>query len=58
MPKVTMMASVSNGFQRSKNSIALKKFLEFSRKCSGKHAGAKKVRYNGQCRKMIPMVKN
>jgi hypothetical protein len=43
MPKITMMVSVSNGFPRSKNTIASKFFLEISGKYSRKRTGAKKM---------------
>jgi hypothetical protein len=43
MPKITMMASVSLGFLRSKNSIASNIFLEISRKSSEKRTGTKKM---------------
>jgi hypothetical protein len=51
-----MMASVSKGFSRSKNRIALKKNSVIFGKCFGKRAGAKKCRYNSQWRKVIPKV--
>jgi hypothetical protein len=53
-----MMVSVSNGFPRSKNIIASKKFPEISQKCSGKRVGTKECRNNGQWRKVIPKVEN
>jgi hypothetical protein len=57
MPKITMMASVSNGFPRSKNSIASIFFLEINESAPESTQAPKKCRYNSQWRKMIPKVK-